>query len=400
MVLADRAAGYSSRSVVQHTRKIKLGLVCDDDFDVVIERPGVSWDEVHWVCLIDLLWHGDVWSAYFDCLFFGTEQPQANVWAFRLLRLAGVRIVVAPHGGDIAYQSRYVDRYDTITRKQIDYPQWNLLQFEAAARARIGLFCRYASLVLGADSNLQRFLPRKDLVFKYFPIDCDSLRPADNASAKNSPPLIMHAPNHRSVKGTDYLLAAVERLREAGVACKLELLEGVPRGEALCRYQEADIIADQFCIGAFGVFATEGLALGKPVLTYLDQEHLGDPVFNLPLVNTNPENLLRVLAVLLQVPTLRERLGRVGRENVEIYQSIPAMAEVWDQIYRHVWWSESLNLETTKHFSPDRKSRSYSEDPSDADFWPVPVDDLLAEIHGALAKVMLADTRAVTSSTR
>lgn len=387
MVLADRAAGYPSRSVVQHIKKIKPGLVCDEEFDVVIERPGVAWDEVHWLCLIDLLRHGDIWLAYFDCLFFGPEKTQANVWAFRLVRWAGIRIVVAPHGGDIAYRSRYVDRYDSITRKQLDYPEWDLQAFGVAACARIELFCRYASLVLAGDSNLQRFLPRKDILFKYFPIDCDELRPTDTAVAKNSPPLIMHAPNHRLMKGTDYLLDAVEGLRNAGIACSLELLEGIPREDALRRYQKADIIADQFCIGSFGVFATEGLALGKPVLTYLDQEHLGDPVFNLPVVNTNPENMTRVLAVLLQVPVLRERLSRIGRASVETYQSIPALAEVWDRIYRHVWWGASLDLQTTTHFSPERKPRAYTEDPSRADFWPVPVDDLMLEIHEALAKL-------------
>jgi len=386
MVEADRIAGFTSRSVIGHFQKIRIGLVTDRDFDVVILERGVAQDEAHWYCLFDLLWHGDIWSAYFDCLFFPADRVRANTWVFRLVRWAGIRIVVAPHGGDIVYRSAFVNRYDVIGRKQADYPAWDLVAFEAIARTRLELFCRHASLVLGADNGLRRFLPRNDILFKYFPIDCAALRPLD-AAQHNDVPVITHAPNHRLTKGTDYLQAAIIRLQQAGIACRLELLEGLPRTEALRRYQSADIIADQFCDGAFGLFAAEGLALGKPVLTYLDQEHLGDPVFNLPLVNTNPENLLPVLAVLLQVTALRERLGHAGRESVSMYQSIPAMAEVWNRIYRHMWWGESLNLETTKHFSPDRKPRSYTEDPSRADFWPVPVDDLLPEIHRALARV-------------
>ncbi len=223
-------------------------------------------------------------------------------------------------------------------------------------------------------------------VFKYFPIDCDALRPADG-DVTNSPPVVIHAPNHRLIKGTDHLLDAIGRLQCAGVPCKLELLERVPREEALHHYRESDIIADQFCSGAFGVFAVEGLALGKPVLTYLDQEHLGDPVFNLPIVNTNPENLVAVLAVLLQLPALRKRLGQAGRAAVERYQSVPALAEVWGRIYGHVWWGEPLSLEMTKHFSPERKARSFTEDPSCAEFWPVPVADLMPEIRAALSKI-------------
>jgi hypothetical protein len=146
-------------------------------------------------------------------------------------------------------------------------------------------------------------------------------------------------------------------------------------------------------MGAYGMFALEGLALGKTVLTYLDQEHLGDPVFNLPIVNTNPDNLDRVLAVLVQVPELRIRIGRAGREAAERYQSIEALAEVWTQLYNNVWWGKPLQLQKTRHFSTDRKSRSFTEDPSRADFWPVPVDDLMPEIQGALDRVVTASRR-------
>jgi glycosyltransferase involved in cell wall biosynthesis len=206
----------------------------------------------------------------------------------------------------------------------------------------------------------------------------------------NPRPVIIHAPNHRWVKGTDHLLAAIDRLRARGLDFELRLIERIPRHQALELYQSADIIADQFCIGGFGIFALEGLTLAKPVLTYLDQDYLGDPVFNHPIVNTNPENLERILAVLLQVPELRERLGVAGRESIEQYQSVAALAEIWNHIYRHVWWGEPLQLERTRLFSPDRKPRSFTEDPARSDFWPVPVDDLLPEIDAALEKVATA----------
>ena len=79
------------------------------------------------------------------------------------------------------------------------------------------------------------------------------------------------------------------------------------------------------------------------------------------------------------------RIGQARRsEAAERYQSIEALAEVWAQLYRHVWWGEPLRLEQTRHFSPERKPRSFTEDPAHGDFWPVPVDDLLPEIHAAL----------------
>ncbi len=381
MVRADRAAGYISRAVALHMNQ-SYTLVQKSDFDRVIQAEGNAWYDCRWLALIDLLWHGDVWVAYFDCLFFRADQERLNRLAFALIRLAGIKIIACPHGGDVNHQTRYQSRFNWIERYNKDYPSWDANEQRQTALQRIALFCRYSHFVIGGDSSLTKLLPRNDLAFKYFPVDCDPFTP--QAQAANPRPIVAHAPNHRLTKGTNYLVDAAANLARRGIDFELMLVEGVARAEALQRYARADVIADQFCIGAFGMFGLEGLALGKPVLTYLDQEHLGDPVFNLPIVNTNPENIEKVLAVLLQVPPLRDRLGKAGRASVEQYQSVAALAEVWDRIYRHVWWGEPLDLEKTRHFSPERKPRSFTEDPALAEFWPVPVADLLAEIHAAL----------------
>jgi len=385
MVRADRLAGFSSHSAVWHSRQVGYDLVRNTDFDVVIEGPGVAPDDVHWLCLIHVLVHADIWMAYFESLFFRPDQEAANAWAFRLIRFAGIRIIVQPHGCDMIYRSRFGTRYDWIGLMQKDYPLWDLRANAKCALPRIRLFCRYADFVVGGAWYVSQLLPRNDLLFHSVPIDCEELVPVSPRPIDRL--VIVHSPNHRNVKGTPYLLQAVDRLKSAGLDFDLRLVERVPRHLALELYRDADIIADQFCIGTIGVFALEGMALGKPVLAYIDHAHLGDPVFNHPIVNTNPENLTRILAVLLQVPALRERLGRAGRESVKKYQSIPALAEVWDGIYRHVWWGEPLNLEKTAHFSPERKARSFTEDPRRSEFWPVPVGDLMHEIGRALAKL-------------
>ncbi len=385
LVRADRAAGYPSRSVAMNTRQIDYALVAEADFDVTIEQPGIPWDSVRWLSLIDLLRNGDIWVAYFECLFFHTDREWANRWTLRLIRWVGIRTIVAPHGGDVLHLSRYVSRFDWIGRLQRDYETWDLVAQRAIVESRLRLFCGHADLVVANDSTLARFLPRRDLLFKYTPIDCGEIRP--HAATHNQTPVIVHAPNHRFVKGTDVLIAAVDRLRAKGIEGRLVLVERVPREEALGLYRNADIIADQFCCGAFGIFALEGMALGKPVLAYLDQEHLGDPAFNHPVVNSNPENLERVLAVLLEIPALRERIGQASRESVEKYQSVEALSHVWDRIYRHVWWGEEMGLERTAHFDSRRGTRAFTEDPAAPEFWPVPVADLHDQILDILGRI-------------
>ena len=365
---ATRMAGFPTRSVVTSTKTSKYALVTSHDFDRVVGEPEVAWNDRHWVALADLLRHGDVWIAYYDSHFFPAQQRRWNEVVLRLLRLAGIRLVVITHGSDIVQRCPQQTRFDWVERMQRDYPSWDFGEQTVVSRERLRLFSKYADLTIAPYHALRRMMPRCDLVFTPFSMSLREL--AEAPPAANEVPVILHAPNHRHVKGTAELIAAVDELHARGIACQLRLIEGVPRSEALKMYGAADIIADQFIIGAFGVFAIEAMALGRPVLTYLDEEMLGDPVFNYPLVNAHPENLTGVLEVLVQSPELRERLGRLGREAVARYLSPAALAEVWKRIIAHVWEGTPLRLEETAHFSQDRKPRAFTENPQDDQFWP------------------------------
>lgn len=379
---ATQRAGYPTRSVVTSTKTSKYALVTSRDFDRVVGEPEVSWDSRHWHALFDLLLHGDIWVAYFDSHFFPLSQRRANEMVFVLLRAAGIRIVVITHGSDIVQLVPQRTRFNWIERMQLDYPTWDFAEQTRRSRERIRLFTRYAHLVIAPYPAIRRLLPKADLTFTPFSMDGHEIPEA--AQPGNQVPLILHAPNHRNVKGTAELVAAVERLKARGIACELRLVEGVPRDEALLLYGAADVIVDQLIIGAFGVFAPEAMAIGRPVVTYLDQEILGDPVFNFPLVNANPESIERVLSVLVQVPELRTRLGRASRDSVERYLSPEAMAQVWDRICRHVWKGEPLRLEGTVHFSAERKPRVFTEDPAEEAFWPIDASDLMPQILASL----------------
>ncbi len=115
-------------------------------------------------------------------------------------------------------------------------------------------------------ADLYEDLPRVDGMFHY-PFDTDEWSPAQ--SQDDGVITVVHAPNHRHYKGTRYLEDAVERCRGRGCGIELVLVEGLRNDEARKVYERADVIADQFLIGAYAMFALEGMALGKPVLCYL-----------------------------------------------------------------------------------------------------------------------------------
>jgi glycosyltransferase involved in cell wall biosynthesis len=385
MVRAERAAGFPSISVVTNTRAHKYALVRAEDFDRVFEdSAGARWDDVHWRALAHLLLHGDIWTAYFDCLFAHWSEHRKNVLIFRLIRLSGIRIVVQPHGSDWVCLGKITSRYDWPELMQRDYPSWDLAAQKPIVEERIALFDRFADFVIAGDSTIEPILPRFDAGFHTVGVDLELLRPVSRTP--RDVPVILHAPNHRHVKGTPYLLEALEQLRARGFAFELRLIERVPRHEALAMYGDADIIADQFMIGGYGIFGLEGMALGRPVLTYMDETHLSRSVYNDPVVNTMPENIQRVLAVLIAVPELRERIGAASRKSIERYHSFEAVGEVWKRVYDNVWNGKPLDLESTRLFEPQRGTRSLSEDPAVPEFWPVPVDDLWPQIIEALKR--------------
>jgi hypothetical protein len=384
MVAADRSAGYPGGSVVHHVQlNPSYALVGSGDFDLVLGEQGLRWDELHWATLCHLLAQADIFVMFFDTRFAAATAAGKSERAMRLLRRFGLRLVAVPNGLDVVHLDGRGTRFSFLARLQEDYPDWNLPAEALRVRDTAAMICRNVDFVVSGDSVSSRFLVREDARFKYFPVDARALQQS-TAPASSARLRVVHAPNHRRIKGTDELLAAVARLDAAGLGVDLQLVEKVAREEALRLYAQADVIADQFCIGAYGVFALEGLAMGKPVLAYLDQEHLGDPAFDLPIVNSTPGNLDGVLAALAAVPELRERLGSAGRAAVERFQSEQAIGEVWGRIYSHLWRREPLDLETTRHFSGERQPRSFSEDPGEAAFWPVPVADLMPRIRQAL----------------
>ena len=150
---------------------------------------------------------------------------------------------------------------------------------------------------------------------------------------------VVHAPNHRELKGTRYLVEAVETLRAEGLPVELRLVEGLPGREARETYRRADIVADQFLIGAYALFAIEGMALGKPVICFLnDAFRPFHPEWEeCPIVSASPDQLLDTLRQLIESPERRRELGQAGPGYVRNYHSLVSAAARIDSIYRRLW---------------------------------------------------------------
>ena len=338
---AMRRAGYTSLTCVTGAYAINER----EDFDIHLDQFGgggglsVLFRDYRFFAWT--LRRGDVFIRFFDGGFLRSTPLR---WLEGpLTRLAEKRVIVSPYGSDIAVAGHLGELEGPLFA---DYP---VLRDEAQTiKRRVDYWLRWADLVI---RNWQfGYQPRCDVVWlTQLAIDVDHWTvdgdPGRTEARETTEVSVLHAPNHRHVKGSVYLERAIDALRQEGLPVRLELLERRPNEEIRRAMAECDIVADQFLAG-YAMFAIEGMAMGKPVLANLDSipDELRDTeaMRACPIVDTDPDRLRDDLRSLVVDETRRAELGRAGREFVMRYHSYDAVGAVWEAIFAHVWQGASL----------------------------------------------------------
>lgn len=149
-------------------------------------------------------------------------------------------------------------------------------------------------------------------------------------------PLVVHSPSAIIAKGTPTIIEVVKELQQS-YSFDFVLLQNMPRAEVQRKILEADIFLDQLIIGGYGMASLEAMSMGKPVITYVMDEvyHHGLPK-DCPVVNANPDNLKQKLSLLLKDSSLRNELGRKGRNFAETYHDSEKIAPQLIELYEGV----------------------------------------------------------------
>jgi len=233
-----------------------------------------------------------------------------------LLKLAGKGIVVTFQGDD-ARQGDFCLRNFKITHAREVEAGYYSPETDAHKRHRIAEIAKYADRIYALNPDLVHVLPTGAQFLPYSHVDLRSVRPLENSNSTHDIPLVLHAPSHRGVKGTRYVLDAVSRLRAEGIRLKFVLVEGLPHNEARKVYGNCDLLVDQLLAGWYGGLAVELMALAKPVVCYIRE---GDLKFippemrkEMPIIDAAPTTIYEVLKEWL---TKREgELAGVGRRS-------------------------------------------------------------------------------------
>lgn len=125
--------------------------------------------------------------------------------------------------------------------------------------------------------------------------------------------------NGKNIKGSPFIVEAINRLKEEGYPVEYYFVNSVPSKYMRYYQAQADIIVEQLIYGWWGSSGMETMALGKPVVCYLHpmwkQRFLERyPEYQeLPIVEATVRSIYDVLKRLVEDPKYRKERGEASR---------------------------------------------------------------------------------------
>jgi glycosyltransferase involved in cell wall biosynthesis len=365
---AMRQAGYFSRTVVYTHSTISERRDFDwyrfELFSFYEWLPQVLVNLIEpYIAFIFLLTRFDIFHFFYDGGVL--SRTPLRFLEVQLLHLFGKKVVVMPYGGDVHVLSRM--RNPVYKFGQLyHYAEYAVPGMDRRIRW-IDYFSKHADCCIGslAFDALYRW---DVLPVSYVAIDTDLFRPPTDYEyrndGKNGPVVIVHSPNHRVIKGTEYIIAAVEKLKSEGFQIDFQLLEKIKNTEVRAVLERSDVLVE-LLVSGYGLSGIEGMSLGKPVISNFQADTSVLKHYSYlnecPIVQANIDTIYERLKWLVENPGARREIGDRGRRYAEKYHSYVSQQIMWNQVYRKIWHGENADLMMLFHPLLGRYAKLYDE---------------------------------------
>lgn len=262
----------------------------------------------------------DIFHFHFGGTFFPDKSD------LELLHQAGKKMVVHHRGSDARILSSAKKNNPYVRVK----PEWT----EEKIRENLSKLSKYIDHAIALDYEIETYIQEYYKSTHVIPhiIDIGKLQP--NYPAVKQKPLVVHAPTKRNLKGTEFVLDAVNQLKSDGIAFDFKLIEGLNHADTMKLLSEADIVIDQLRIGSAGYLTTEAMALGKPVICFIREDLIDKYPDEFPVVNANPDNIAEVLTNVINNPAEWKTLGVAGRAYAKKYHSAANVVNQYIDVYK------------------------------------------------------------------
>ncbi len=284
--------------------------------------------------------------SHFHFFFDGGVLRQTIFWKieFHILKATGKKIILLPYGND-SFVYRKLEHFDWLSALRMDYPRST--QEDLEIEKKIQFLSSFADVVVGSVVHHIN-LPQVDI----WPVIWFPVRPiARKTNAFSEKKIkILHAANHRNIKGTDYIEKAIETL-SVSYPIEFVLIEGKSHSSVMEELIKTDIVIDQLFFG-YSLFAAEAMALGKVVLSCLGQD---SPLYEkfrsdsyldeCPIISVNEANLESELRRLFSARDAWPKISQANLNYVHKYHSQDTFNHMMMACYSAIAENSIENLE-------------------------------------------------------
>jgi len=190
------------------------------------------------------------------------------------------------------------------------------------------------SKALGTAFTPDLLYPEYSDVWTPHPIDSNNI---DNEWDLSNPIILMHNPSRRDIKGTNFILDVMKRLR-ARLRAEIMLIEGLPYSEAKVAKKRCTIFFDQFRVGFYGNSALEAMQYGIPVVAWISPKAIkqANGLLNYcPVITTTGDTEVWGNKIESKLENL-EYVSIATKTWCDVIHSYQAVAKQWDEIYTSI----------------------------------------------------------------
>ena len=246
-----------------------------------------------------------------------------------LVKLSGIKVFIQ-YQGDDARQGEFLRKnYEINIANEVDEYYYSK-KTDQMKKKQISLFGKIARKIYSLNPDLMNVLPQNAEFLPYMIDDLEKIEPSYiNLNSKKL--LIGHAPSNRDVKGTKFLIDAINILKKED-NFDFVLIENLSHKDALNKYQEIDIFVDQLLAGWYGGVAVEVMSMGKPVIAYIRESDLRfiplEMKSEIPIINADPDSIYSALHKLIYMDRQKlYELSQKSRNYVEKWHNPKIIAD-------------------------------------------------------------------------
>jgi len=337
---------YDSKSIVWGTPQIYP----EGTFDIDLQK---RWGRLAYVMaplqFIGAVSKNDVVVCGFDGFILGTTILRSI--EPHLIRIAKCKMVAIPYGGDAYVYSR-VKNESLSHVLQVSYPDPARQQSKISRNVK--RMIKHADFVMPGLMGFDGIGRWDVLTLNPLAIDTTIWKPTVEKHLTERMK-VLHTPNHRGFKGTEFLVEAIEELQAEGLDIELFLLEKTSN-ETVRKIlsEKIDVLVEQLVFPGYAMSGVEGLASGVVVISNLSDERIMTPMkrwsflSECPVVSATPESIKDTLRNLYFDTSLRKQLSKCSRQYAEKYHSHDAFVQLYREIERFLY-GERTHLHNYYH---------------------------------------------------